>query len=101
MVEAKPVETPTPMGDNREDLPQPKKPRQDKKTLVNVHHPNTYFFKKYANTLIPVSRVFLMSHAAPDFDEEMASVNSAQHVNLNQYKCDAKLSSDGAEEALN
>lgn len=83
MVEAKQFETPTPMGDDREFTLQPKKPRQDKRTLVNLHHPNTYFFKKYTKTLIPISRVFLMSHAVPNFDEEMHSISSAQEVNLN------------------
>ena len=85
MVEAVPVKTP--MGSDREKTVKirnvkPKPARMDRKTQVTLHHPNTYFFKKYAKTLIPVSRVYLMSEALSDSDD--------------QGDKDARLSSEGA-----
>ena len=80
MVEAKQVRAPK--GNDREQTLKPKPPKQDKKTLVNMHHPNTYFFKKYSKTLVPVSRVFLMNSSVSSLDEAMKSWKSAQAMNL-------------------
>lgn len=81
MVEARPVRAPK--NNDREEALKPKPPKQDKKTLVNMHHPNTYFFKKYAKTLLPVSRVYLMRNAVSNLDEAMKSWKSAQATSKN------------------
>ena len=81
MVEANPVRAPKATTTDNKDTLKPKPPKIDKKTNVNVHHPNTYFFKKYAKTLIPVSRVYLMRNADEAEDASLTSAGAEEAVN--------------------
>lgn len=99
MVEARPVRAPK--NNDREEALKPKPPKQDKKTLVNMHHPNTYFFKKYAKTLVPVSRVYLMRNAVSNLDEAMKSWKSAQATSKNQDKKGNEESKDASSTSPN